>query len=59
MLDVWRVKKTGQIVHPIMSAEKNGYTLCLFPFKRKSIDGNYGSIQSVKNENLVKDREAL
>ena len=59
MLDVWRIKKTKEIVHPIGAAPKNGYILCLFPFKERSRRGKYGDLRSVKNENLVKDRETF
>lgn len=58
MLDIVRVKKTGQIVYPIGSQDAN-YTLCLFPFKRPSHKGNWGVVQPVKNDNLKKDRETL
>lgn len=59
MLDVWRVKKTKQIVYPISAAEDSNYTLCLFPFKEKSKKGMLGIVQPVRKENLVKDRETL
>jgi len=60
MLDVWRVKKTNQIVYPMGSVkDSNGYTLCLFPFTSKTNNGYRGVVQSVKNDNLKKDREEL
>lgn len=58
MLDVVRIKNTGQIVYPIGSADAN-HTLCLFPFKTRSHKGNWGVVQPVKNDNLKKDRETL
>lgn len=59
MLDVWRVKKTKQIVYPLGAAERNGYTLCLFPFKHVSRNGKRGDVRAVKSDNLVKDRETF
>ena len=58
MLEVTRIKKTGQIVHPI-GPQGSGYTLCLFPRDSKTRAGNMGVVQTVKNENLTKDREGL
>lgn len=60
MLDVWRVKKTKQIVYPIGAvADNSRYVLCLFPYKEKSKKGLLGVVQPVKTENLMKDREAI
>lgn len=56
MLDVWRVKKTREIVYP-MGKHDNNYTLCLFRHKTKTNAGNYGDLRAVRNDNLVKDRE--
>lgn len=56
MLDVWRIKKTKEIVYPV-GKQDNNYTLCLFRHKVKSKSGNYGNIRPVRNDNLVKDRE--
>ena len=58
MLDVVRMKKTGQIVYPLGSAGAN-HTLVLLPFKTKSVQGNHGTVMSVRNDNLKKDRETL
>jgi hypothetical protein len=58
MLDVWRVKKTKQIVYPIGTIDGK-HTLCLFPFKTVSKNGKNGVVQPVRNDNLVKDRETL
>lgn len=59
MLDIWRIKKTNQIVYPISAKEGSNHTYCLFPYKEQSKKGNMGVIQPVRNENLRKDREAL
>ena len=59
MLDVWRVKKTNQIVYPISSSEGSKHTMCLFPFAKESKSGMRGVVQPVRNENLKKDRETL
>ena len=56
MLEVHRIKKTKEIVFPIGKADNN-HTLCLFRFKEKSRAGKYGVIQSVRDDNIVKDRE--
>lgn len=56
MLDVHRIKKTGQIIYPL-GKHDNNYTLCLFPFKRETVNGKRAAIQIVRNENIVKDRE--
>jgi hypothetical protein len=58
MLEVTRVKKTRQIVYPMGKADSN-HTLCLFPFKKKTKKGNWGVTQSVRNDNLITDREIL
>jgi len=56
MLDVYRIKKTKQIVYPV-GKEGNNHTLVLFPLNRRSNKGNWGTIQAVRNENIIKDRE--
>jgi len=56
MLEVHRIKKTKEIVFPIGKADNN-HTLCLFKLKKKSHKGNYGVIKSIRDENIVKDRE--
>ena len=56
MLDVYRVKKTKEIVFPMGKTDEN-HTLCLFKLPRISKAGNYGVLQPVRNDNLVKDRE--
>lgn len=49
---ITRLKKTGQIVHRVGAADRNGYTLCMFPYNdAKGV--LRGNIQSVKNEHLV------
>jgi hypothetical protein len=58
MLEVTRVKKTRQIVYPMGKAGFN-HTLCLFPFKKKTKKGMWGVTQSVRNDNLVTDREIM
>jgi len=60
MLTVTRIKKTSKIVHPI-GANGSKYTWCLFPYEDeyRSDRTKRGAIQSVKNENLVRDREDL
>lgn len=57
MLEVTRIKKTRQIVYPVGTSDRSGYTEVLFPFGFISNKGNRGIVQSVKNSNLVKDRE--
>ena len=56
MLDVHRIKKSKQIVYQLGKADNN-HTLVLFPLKNKTKKGNYGAIQSVRNDNIIKDRE--
>ena len=56
MLDVWRIKKTKEIVYP-MGKQDNNYTLCLFRHANKTLKGNYGNVRAVRNDNLIKDRE--
>jgi len=56
MLDVWRVKKTREIVYP-MGKQDNNYTLCLFRHKNQTKSGNYGNVRAVRTDNLIKDRE--
>ena len=56
MENVTRIKKTRQIVYPVGKATSN-HTWCLFPFGRVSNKGNQGVVQSVRNDNLVTDRE--
>jgi hypothetical protein len=56
MLDVWRVKKTGEIVYPLGKHDSN-YTLCLFKNKNQTKAGNYGNVRAVRTNNLIKDRE--
>ena len=56
MLDVWRVKKTREIVYP-MGKQDNNYTLCLFRHKTQTRAGNYGNVRAVRTDNLIKDRE--
>jgi hypothetical protein len=56
MLDVWRVKKTKEIVYP-MGKQDNNYTLCLFRHANKTLKGNYGDVRAVRTDNLMKDRE--
>lgn len=58
MLDVLRMKKTGQIVYALSSAGAN-HTHVLLPFSEKSVRGKRGTILTVRNENLKKDRESL
>jgi hypothetical protein len=58
MLEVTRIKKTNQIVYTIDKVDSE-HTLCLFPFKEKSKKGNLGVTQSVRNSNLVRDREII
>lgn len=56
MLDIWRIKKTNEIVYP-MGKQDNNYTLCLFKHETKTRRGNHGDIRAVRNDNLIKDRE--
>ena len=56
MLDVWRVKKTKEIVYP-MGKQDSNWTLCLFRYPKQSLKGDYGNIRPVRNDNLMKDRE--
>lgn len=56
MLDVWRIKKTREIVQP-MGKHDNNYTLVLFQHKTRTNAGKYGHIGIVRNDNLIKDRE--
>ena len=56
MLDVYRIKKTREIVYPLGKADNN-HTLVLFRNKTKSNKGNWGNIRSVRDENIIKDRE--
>ena len=66
MISVTRIKKTGQIVHPIGPAGSN-HTLCLFPFTQTTTYTNgfkmrpakRGAVQAVRNDNLKRDREDL
>ena len=58
MLEVTRIKKTRQIVYVIDKADSE-HSLCLFPFKEKSKKGFLGVTQSVRNSNLVRDREII
>jgi len=57
MLDVWRIKKTKQIVYPVGAAVKGGYTDVILPFDGVTRAGNRATILTVKNDNLMKDRE--
>jgi hypothetical protein len=57
MLDVWRMKKTKQIVHPVGAGPKGGYTYVLFPYNKKTKKGNRAALRIVKDENLLRDRE--
>lgn len=59
MLEVYRNKKTKQIIHPIGKAETANHTMCLFPYGRQAKNGSRGVIQPVRNENIVKDRESF
>lgn len=59
MLEVTRIKKTRQIVFPVGTSDRSGYTEVLFPFGRISKKGNRGVVQNVKNDNLIKDREVV
>jgi len=56
MLDVYRIKKTREIVYPMGKADNN-HTLVLFRHKKQTHKGDWGNISPVRNENLVKDRE--
>jgi len=56
MLDVHRIKKTKEIVYPVGKADNN-HTLVLFRHKNQTKAGNWGHIQTVRDENIVKDRE--
>jgi hypothetical protein len=58
MLEVTRIKKTNQIVYTVDKIDSE-HTLCLFPFKEKSKKGYLGVTQSVRNSNLVRDREII
>lgn len=59
MLDIWRVKKTNEIVHPISQAGKPGYIYCLFSLDKKSKKGNLADIRSVRESNIKKDRDTM
>jgi hypothetical protein len=59
MLDIWRVKKTKEIVYPISQAGKPGYINCLFTFDHKSKKGNLADVRPVKESNISKDRESV
>ena len=58
MLSVTRIKKTKQIVYPVGKADAN-HTLCLFPLKKMTKKGHRGAVQSVRNDNLVSDKEQM
>lgn len=58
MLSVTRIKKTKQIVFPVGKADAN-HTLVLFPYNRTSKKGHRGCVQSVRNDNLVSDKELM
>lgn len=58
MIDsVTRIKKTRQIVQKVGPADSM-HTWCLFPLDKPSKKGNRAVLQSVKNDNLVTDRES-
>lgn len=57
MIDVTRIKKTKEIVWPMGKADSN-HTLCLFKLKNPK-NGKRGVIQSVRNDNLIKDKEVI
>lgn len=59
MLDIWRLKKTKEIVYPISQGDKPGYINCLFTLDTKSKKGNLGDIRPVKESNISKDRESV
>ena len=54
MLKVQRIKKTNQIVH-VLGKESANHSLVLFPSVHKNRKGNWGSVQVVRNDNLVDD----
>lgn len=58
MINVTRVKKTGKIVYEMGKAGPN-HTYVLFPYGRTTKNGMKGNIQSVRNSNLITDRETL
>jgi len=58
MLEITRIKKTREIVYIIDKVDSE-HTLCLFPFKEKSKKGFLGVAQSVRNSNLIRDREII
>ncbi len=51
MNKIYRIKKTGQIVHKLFDIDSM-HSLMLFPFKERSRKGNMGVSQSVRNDNL-------
>lgn len=55
-VDVCRLKKTGKIVYAL-GKEGNGYTCVLYPFGRQAKSGNYGHVMTVRNDNLVFERD--
>lgn len=55
MLEIWRIKKTNEIVYPL--SDNGKHTLCIFPLKHKSRKGNYADQRMVNNNNLVKDND--
>jgi hypothetical protein len=57
MLETWRMKKTGEIVHPIGPADKAGYTYVLFNLGHTSRKGNRGDLRAVKSDNLRQDKD--
>ena len=58
MMDsVTRIKKTKQIVYKVGPADSM-HTWCLFPLETPTKKGNRAVLQSVKNDNLVTDRES-
>ena len=54
-VDVCRLKKSNKIVYPL-GKNGNNHTNVLFPFGRKSKNGMRGEIMSVRNDNLIYER---
>lgn len=54
-VDVCRLKKTGKIVYPL-SKESSNHTNVLLPFGRQVKSGMRGTVMSVRNDNLIYER---
>lgn len=59
MIQMAKIKKTGQQVKVLGSGDKKGYTMVVINNGGKTKKGNYGQVVSVRNDNLEIERQEI